>query len=252
MLLGRPTARLLCRLSTHQTRAFAVEANSGLDINEFDPKEEKHTSTLIFLHGLGDDSRSCWPLVNLAPKHTRVVFPNAPMRPVTINNDKEMQAWYDMYTITRPRDCSEDEEGIHESARRLRLLLASEAQRGVPLHRIVLGGTGQGAAVALWTGLHFKSRLAGILSCSGYMPIVNHMDMHKMFLELAEENKKTPVFSCHGANDKRLLPGYAIESFEKLKKHGVEVEVDLDEEANHILSRYQLIQISRWLQKVLS
>ena len=59
------------------------------------------TASIIWMHGLGADGTDFVPLVpelhlpdNIAP---RFIFPNAPVRPVTVNNGMSMPAWYDIY-----------------------------------------------------------------------------------------------------------------------------------------------------------
>ena len=61
------------------------------------------TGSVIWMHGLGADGTDFVPLVpelrlpdNMAP---RFVFPNAPMRAVTINNGTAMRAWYDVSAV---------------------------------------------------------------------------------------------------------------------------------------------------------
>ncbi|MDJ0926147.1 MAG: carboxylesterase, partial [Gammaproteobacteria bacterium] len=57
-------------------------------------------AAVIWLHGLGADAHDFEPVVpilDLGPERpVRYVFPNAPMRPVTINAGMVMRAWYDI------------------------------------------------------------------------------------------------------------------------------------------------------------
>ena len=71
-------------------------ADYELDIVVVDATEE-HTSTVIWLHGLGasgDDFEPVVPMMEMP--NTRFVFPNAPILPVTINMGMRMPAWYDI------------------------------------------------------------------------------------------------------------------------------------------------------------
>ncbi|MGH8765622.1 MAG: alpha/beta hydrolase, partial [Burkholderiales bacterium] len=60
----------------------------------------KPVASVIWLHGLGADGsdfESIVPELRLpASKPVRFIFPNAPVRPVTINNGMRMPAWYDI------------------------------------------------------------------------------------------------------------------------------------------------------------
>ncbi|HEX5477888.1 MAG TPA: carboxylesterase, partial [Burkholderiales bacterium] len=55
-------------------------------------------AAVIWLHGLGADAHDFEPIVpelNLPARlQVRFVFPNAPVRPVTINGGMRMPAWY--------------------------------------------------------------------------------------------------------------------------------------------------------------
>ena len=53
---------------------------------------------VIWMHGLGADATDFEPVVAMfdLKRCLRFVFPNAPVRPVTINAGAEMRAWYDI------------------------------------------------------------------------------------------------------------------------------------------------------------
>ena len=60
-------------------------------------------AAVIWLHGLGADGHDFEPVVPelRLPRELRVrfVFPNAPVRPVTINMGMPMRAWYDILQL---------------------------------------------------------------------------------------------------------------------------------------------------------
>lgn len=76
-------------------------------------------------------------------------------------------------------------------------LIDDEVKRGIPSNRIVIGGFSQGAALSLYSGLQYKSPLAGIISMSGYLPHYQTFATAK----LSAANKQTPVLVCHGQAD---------------------------------------------------
>lgn len=88
---------------------------------------------------------------------------------------------------------NEDAEGINASAEYLNGLIQQEIDAGIPAERIVLGGFSQGGAMAIYTGLMAKIKLAGIVSLSGWLVL------SKTFRELhsagPKKNDNTPVFS---------------------------------------------------------
>ena len=99
-------------------------------------------SSVIWMHGLGADAHDFEPIVpelRLPSKlGIRFIFPNAPIRPVTVNGGMRMRAWYDVLSMDLPRQ--EDPDGVYASERAIYELLEREKKRGVPAERIVLAG----------------------------------------------------------------------------------------------------------------
>jgi phospholipase/carboxylesterase len=161
-------------------------------------------AALIWLHGLGADSRDFASLpTELAlsdPFNVAYVFPDAPVRPVTINGGMPMQAWHDIKALNE--DYQPDQQGIEESKQALEALIQATCTR-YKLHskRVFLGGFSQGGAMALYVGAHYAQPLAGIIACSAY-PVLRE----KTFAHGAQANKATPFFVAHGDEDTVVLP----------------------------------------------
>lgn len=156
-------------------------------------------AAVIWLHGLGADAYDFEPVVPMlglgAGRPVRFVFPNAPVRPVTVNAGMQMRAWYDIGDLD-PEGHPEDEAGIRAAALSVGGLLQAEIDGGIPAHRIVLGGFSQGGATALFTGLRYALPLAGIVGLSCYLPLGG-----TLATEVSDANKTTPVFQGHGEAD---------------------------------------------------
>ena len=80
------------------------------------------TASMIILHGLGADGSDFVPVaheLDLGPVGpVRVVFPHAPVRPVTVNNGQRMRAWYDIAEFgAQAKNPREDEAGLRDSFR---------------------------------------------------------------------------------------------------------------------------------------
>lgn len=159
---------------------------------------DKPDASIIWLHGLGADGHDFEPIVDElklpGTLRLRFVFPHAPSMPVSINNGYIMPAWYDV----RQSDfgVEQDEAGIRQSARSIRLLVEHEIMRGIQAERIVLAGFSQGGAMALHTGLRFDQRLAAIMALSAYLTLPD-----TLAAEAHEANAKTPIFMAHGVQD---------------------------------------------------
>ena len=181
----------------------------------------KPNAAVIWLHGLGADGHDFEPIVPeiVRPRERawRFVFPNAPVRPVTINGGMRMRAWYDIKGLDRK--AAEDVTGFRDTDLQVRQLIAKEGERGIPPNRIVLAGFSQGGAVSLYTVPRFPEKLAGVMALSCYLP------GHAGFAaERAPANDATPIFMAHGQGDGTLPIAMGLQAREFLKAQGYAVE----------------------------
>ena len=134
---------------------------------------------VICLHGLGasgDDLAAIAPLLELNHLPFRFICPNAPIKPVTINGGFHMPAWYDIYGLGN--GCPEDEQGIVITEQQIHELIKQQNQAGIPSQHIFLLGFSQGGAMALFTGLRYPEKLAGLIGLSTYFPVKNTYCFH--------------------------------------------------------------------------
>ncbi len=205
------------------------------------------TASVIWMHGLGADGMDFVPLVpelrlpqNVAP---RFIFPNAPVRPVTVNNGMSMRAWYDIYSLgVRDR---EDAAGIRESAAVVHGLIDQERAAAVKAERIVLAGFSQGGAIALQAGLRYPQLLGGILALSTYLPLAA-----TLAVEGSAANRVVPILMCHGRLDPVVPLQLAHQSFDALKAQGYTPRW-LDYPMQHQVCAEEILAISQWLMQVL-
>ena len=178
-------------------------------------------AAVIFLHGLGDDGHG-WsdmvPALGLpSSMRVRFVFPHAPEMPVTINGGYVMPAWYDLYDADFKARA--DLDGVRMSRTHVEHLVAREVQRGIAASRIVIGGFSQGGAVALYTGLRHRERLAGVIGLSCYL-----IDPESLAEEASDTNRRTPVFMAHGTEDEVVRYACGEASSRLLESAGWPVE----------------------------
>ena len=172
-------------------------------------------ATILWLHGLGADHSDFEPIVPELdlPPSVRFVFPDAPIRPVTINNGMRMRAWYD---ILQFGPGPEDEAGIRESQKSVEGLIAAA---GVPPERVVLAGFSQGGAIVLHTALRYPKRLAGVVALSTYVPLAGKLEAEKN-----PANERIPIFMAHGRFDDIIPLQRAQASRDLLIRAGYPVE----------------------------
>jgi phospholipase/carboxylesterase len=205
------------------------------------------TASVIWMHGLGADGTDFVPLVpqlrlpdNVAP---RFIFPNAPVRPVTVNNGMSMPAWYDIYSFgIKDR---EDADGIRVSAALVHGLIERERAAGISAARIVLAGFSQGGAIALQAGLRYAQPLAGILALSTYLPLAA-----TLAAEATAANRAIPILMCHGRQDPVVPLELARKSFATLSAAGYTPRL-LEYAMEHTLCAEEVVALSQWLTQVL-
>jgi phospholipase/carboxylesterase len=153
------------------------------------------------------------------PKHlaVRFLFPHAPVMPVTINNGMQMRAWYDI----RQANLSEraDVEGVRRSQTLIEALIAREIERGISPRRLLLAGFSQGGAIALYAGLRYPQRLAGIVALSTYL-----IAPERLAGEASAANRDVPIFMAHGTHDPVVAYAWAEQSRDVLRALGYSLE----------------------------
>jgi len=181
----------------------------------------KPTHAVIWMHGLGANNQDFAPLATelglTDSPAVRFVFPNAPVRPVTINGGMAMRAWYDIFAPDFVR--REDVDGMQDSQRAIQALITRENMRGIPAQHIVLAGFSQGCAMTLQTGLRHPETLAGLMGLSGYLPLAD-----RVASEAHRANQHTPIFLAHGTFDPVVVLARAESSRDVLRAQGYNVD----------------------------
>jgi phospholipase/carboxylesterase len=205
------------------------------------------TGAVIWMHGLGADGHDFEPLVpelvRRDERSLRFVFPNAPVRPVTINGGYPMRAWYDIAGIDR--HSVQDEPGIRASDTIVHALVRRENQRGIASGRIVLAGFSQGGAMALYSGTRYPERIAGIMGLSCYMLLASKFDAERSLA-----NHTTPIFLAHGTQDGVVPPMLGDETRQLLEATNYSVEWHTYP-MPHSVSPEEVADIAEWLRRVL-
>jgi len=207
--------------------------------------EAPAVAAVILLHGLGADGHDFVPIVDELglpdSLPVRFVFPHAPLRPVTVNNGYVMRAWYDIKSFTPAGRA--DFAGTVESSRRIAGCIERERQLGVAPARVVLAGFSQGGAVALYTGLRFPDRLAGILAMSCYLPFPE-----TLAAERSAANSDVPILLCHGRGDPVVPIAMGLEARRDLEAHGYAPQWH-DYPMQHAVCAEEIAEVARWLRQ---
>jgi phospholipase/carboxylesterase len=226
----------------HHHRSGNLERRMPLPSIEIETAPDPKFS-VIWLHGLGADGHDFEPivpeLVDPSWPALRFVFPNAPVRPITINNGMPMRAWYDISGMEIAQ--KQDETGIRASIRLLDELIEHEVARGVPSEHILLAGFSQGGAIVLAGGIRSKVKLGGIIALSTYLPIAEKTDS-----EVTDANRTTPIFMAHGMLDPTISHALGEMSREYLKQRDYTVDWHAYPMAHQVCAE-EIADLKRWL-----
>ena len=205
--------------------------------------------TVIWMHGLGAD---CWDFVSIVKElglppdlPLRFIFPQAPTRPISINNGQRMPGWYDI-TMADLQDGparKADEAGVRESQAFINALIAREATRGIASDKIVVAGFSQGGAIALQTGLRHPQPLAGVMALSTYLPLE-----HSLAAERTLANANIAILLAHGTQDPLVPVTLARASRSKIEAQGYKVEWR-EYPMQHSVCMEEVKDIGEWLAK---
>lgn len=165
-------------------------------------RDDTPVRLVVAMHGYGDNARNFAELAGeFAVPSTLWVFPFAPDPvPMSVGGGQ----WYELFGPMRPQ--------IERSAAWIQeLTRGASVATGIPLAKTFLLGFSQGGCMALYTGLRFTERLAGIASLSGYLGQAHRIR------ELAPHTKDTPLFVAHGMHDNVVLPTQHFETVDALE-----------------------------------
>lgn len=204
-------------------------------------------ASVIWLHGLGADGNDFVPIIEQmqlpSDMAIRFIFPNAPIRPITINQGYSMPGWYDISSLSIVEQ--EDEAGIRESSAILKQLCQAEEKKGIHTGRIVVAGFSQGGAIALHCGCRYPGTLGGIMALSTYLPLPETLDD-----EISNSAKAIPVFMAHGRQDDVVSFKSGLKSMARLEARGMQVEWH-EYDMAHSVCMEEIIHIRQWLMNVL-
>ncbi|KAF8230424.1 Phospholipase/carboxylesterase [Tricholoma matsutake] len=214
------------------------------------PPQQKHTGTIIVIHGAGESSATWKTIVEeaLAPRlpHISWIIPQAPERPVSVHQGQLIPCWFD--TVSLPPGLYEfDEAGISESVTLIDGLIQSQMQAGIDSRQIVLMGFSQGAALSMIVALTKHYNLGGVVSLSGWIPLrARHM---------MRTTSALPIMWCHGTADDVIPLSYAEDALAFLQNSvgipSLKLKSRLYDSLGHAVQDNELNDIASWFQGIL-
>lgn len=194
--------------------------HSKLSTVEIKPKSN-HRYSIIWLHGLGADGHDfegIVPELRLnAEENTHFIFPDAPVRAVTVNGGMKMRAWFDIKNLSR--SIKVDIPEIYHSCELIDRLIDEEIAKGILSEHIVLAGFSQGGTIALHAGLRYPGKLGGIIGLSTFLPTLEQLES-----ERSAANIGTPILMAHGIIDSVIPIELGKTTSNQLQSMGYSVE----------------------------
>ncbi|KLL02036.1 MAG: hypothetical protein MRERC_5c058 [Mycoplasmataceae bacterium RC_NB112A] len=178
---------------------------------------QKHTATLIFLHGLGDKAEN-WeeilrPLAENYP-HFKFIIPQAPWISVSMNYGIPMPAWYNIKgNIKDTLNLKQDKKGLLKSVSQIENIIQSEID--FRIEKIMVGGFSQGGSVALAIGLTTRKKLNKIICLSGFLPC-----REEIFSWSEKKNTSLPFHFYHNVDDDMVTFEVGKKSSQMIKEQG--------------------------------
>ncbi len=207
-------------------------------------ERKRPQSAIILLHGLGADASDLMSFARLLPftqdGKTLLVFPQAPLLPVTICQGALMPAWFDIYTFEK--DGEQDHRGLLHTCEAVRAIIAELQENDVPIGRIVLGGFSQGGAVALHCATHGTEAIAGAAGFSAYLPPTKE--------PLPSTSPRLPIFMSHGIYDEIISLEISRLSRDRLRSASHTVFFQTYP-VGHSLDKDVATDFSRWCARLL-
>lgn len=211
-------------------------------VNDIDNKEMQYV--IIWLHGLGADYNDFVPIVKELelPYSCKFIFPNAPIRSVTINNNMKMRAWYDIKSVTNIDIELVDFAGIKESTKEIEKLIIVHKQNGYDTKKIIIAGFSQGGVIAFHTLFNSSYELNGVIALSCYLPL----DNNNILLNNVNNNH-AHIFCAHGYYDNIVPYEAASQAVKLLRANNFKVDFKSYDVA-HTLCDDELYDLNNWLR----
>jgi phospholipase/carboxylesterase len=191
---------------------------------------------IMAFHGFGCDAKDLSSLPDdLKLKDTLWVFVSAPL---ALHPSESQRAWF--HPFSNPRDLR------HESKRLIHELTHFISQKvHVPFEHFFYLGFSQGGAMALYGGLCFPEKIAGIICLSGFL--IEPMEI----LERLQDKISFPrVFIAHGTFDSVVFPFMYYDTLHFLKEQTSVALSSFESEVGHQISKEILNKAKAFIEEV--
>lgn len=165
------------------------------------PRQE-HTHTLIFLHGFQRDGSDYttrpyffFDEEKFAYQGLKIVVPTAKYRPISFWSGHEATSWVDYWSDNNgEREDDICPQSVAESRKRIHSIIDREIQLlGDKAGKVFVGGTSQGAIMALESALSYPRVVGGVVACVGHLHSTTKVPARK---------RNLPIYLYNGLSDR--------------------------------------------------
>jgi len=198
------------------------------------------TKIIVWLHGLGASANDFEPVLPIINEHVtgvRYLFPNAPLKSVSVNGGMTMPAWYDIVSPDLAQH--QDNQGISASCDKLEAIVSQIREESGSEIPVILAGFSQGGVIALGTALTRNVNVQGVLALSTYLPDIAEQN--------SANNNNLTLLMMHGTQDPVVPHEYARQSFNTINKTITDARW-MEYPMEHSLCYEQVVEIGKWLK----
>ncbi|XP_053950175.1 lysophospholipase-like protein 1 [Anastrepha ludens] len=218
------------------------------------PTTRLHSATVIFFHGSGDTGSNLLEWIrfllgrDMEFAHIKVIYPTAPFQAYTPLGGESSNVWFDRRSISI--DALEDRKSISRIYEKVCDLIKNEQELGISPNRIIVGGFSMGGALALHTGFHLNTDLAGVFACSSFLNS-DSIVYESLSQKLGTEFLLPEMRMYHGDRDTLVPLEWGKGTYEKLIQLGAKGNFISLDNTLHELKKRQLLDIQEWILKKL-
>ncbi|XP_030370003.1 lysophospholipase-like protein 1 [Scaptodrosophila lebanonensis] len=218
------------------------------------PTGRTHSASVIFFHGSGDTGPNVLEWVrfllgkDLDFRHIKVIYPTAPLQKYTPMDGELSTVWFDRRSINVA--AQESRKSMAQSYDIANQLIQDEVDQGIPHNRIVVGGFSMGGALALHTGYHLNTNLAGVFAHSAFLN--RGSVVYESLQNRTNSSDELPELrSYHGDRDTLVPLDWGKESFDALQKLGVTGTFKPLKNCLHELKKASMLDLEQWINEKL-
>jgi len=220
---------------------------------------------VIFCHGSGDSGAGAKAMVEDVVRTTPsscsskykllrdsgivIEYPNAKLRPYSLNDGYMMRVWFDRTNGMDPRN-PEDTASVEASAAQLNQLIdRCISEQSVPPENIAIGGFSMGGGIALQTAARCKHKLGAVFAMSSYLcddswvwsklekqqhnnnttrPMDDSTTASSMNNSTNNSLLLSPIFMAHGSRDDFVPLQWGKSTAEHLERFGGDIHQFLE------------------------